>query len=151
MAKIPKTGGFRMNRNPSGSLVLSKALIGYLYFKTAEGLSDRSLESYERILKKWIQYCGHVEIVTITNKDIVGYLRWLRTDYVPQRFGADNRALSPKTIRNIWIALSSFFAWASKEFEIESPIKFFAERSFIFEIINGQTKILRICRNKFLP
>ena len=99
-----------MNRNPSGSLVLSKALVGYLYFKTAEELSDRSLESYERILKKWIQYCGDVEIVTITNNDIVGNLRWLRTDYVPQRFGGDKRALSPKTLRNIWIALYSFFA-----------------------------------------
>jgi len=39
-----------MSRNPSGLLVLSKALVGYLYYKTAEGLSDRSLESYERIL-----------------------------------------------------------------------------------------------------
>jgi len=62
MAKIPKTGGFRMNRNPSGSLVLSKALVGYLYYKTAEGLSDRSLESYERILKKWIQHSGDIEM-----------------------------------------------------------------------------------------
>ncbi len=52
-----------MNHNPSGSLVLSKALIGFLYSKTAEGLSDRSLESYERILKKWIQFIGDVEIV----------------------------------------------------------------------------------------
>lgn len=37
MGKISKTGGFHMNRNPSDSLVLSKALVGYLYFKTAEG------------------------------------------------------------------------------------------------------------------
>jgi len=74
-----------MNRNPSGSLVLSKALIGYLYFKTAEGLSHRSLESYERILKKWIEYCGDVEIKSIASKDIIQYLSWLRSEYVPQR------------------------------------------------------------------
>ncbi|MDK1119339.1 MAG: phage integrase N-terminal SAM-like domain-containing protein [Anaerolineae bacterium] len=112
-----------MNQSPSSSLVLSKALIGYLYFKTAEGLRDRSLESYERILKNWIQYFGDVEIDNITDKDIIGYLKWLRTEYVPQRFGGDTRALSPKTPRNIWIALSSFFAWASKEFKIRNPIK----------------------------
>jgi len=123
MTKIPKTGGFRMNRNSSGSLVLSKALVGYLYFKTAEGLSIRSLISYERILKKWIEYCGDVEIKSVTSKEIIQYLSWLRTDYVPQRLNGAKRALSPKTLRNIWITLSSFFSWASQEFGILNPVK----------------------------
>ena len=39
MAKIPKTGGFRMNRNPSGSLVLSKALIDFCVLKKQKCLA----------------------------------------------------------------------------------------------------------------
>jgi hypothetical protein len=42
-----------MNRNSSGSLTLNKATTGFLNFKTAEGLAQRTLYSYERILVKW--------------------------------------------------------------------------------------------------
>lgn len=39
-----------MNRNSSGSLTLSKATTGFLNFKTAEGLAQHTLYSYECIL-----------------------------------------------------------------------------------------------------
>ena len=133
-----------MNRNPSGSLALNEALVGYLYFKTAEGLSDRSLKSCERILKKWIEYCGDVEIKSITSKDITKYLTWLRFEYVPKRFNGDKQALSPKTLRNIWIALSSFFAWASKEFGIEN-IKFRRQQpidSYIVDFVSFELRLI---------
>jgi hypothetical protein len=41
-----------MNRNSSGSLVMSKAINGFITYKMAEGLSDRSIDSYGRILLK---------------------------------------------------------------------------------------------------
>ncbi len=41
-----------MNRSPSGSLTLGNAIQGFIHYKMAEGLSDRSVDSYERILKK---------------------------------------------------------------------------------------------------
>jgi hypothetical protein len=35
-----------MNRNSSGSLTLNKAVTGFLNYKTAEGLAQRTLYSY---------------------------------------------------------------------------------------------------------
>ena len=59
----------------------------------------------------------------ITDHDINSYLVYMRTEYVPSRWSGDTRKLSPKTLRNIWITLSSFFRWANVEFQIESPMK----------------------------
>lgn len=47
----------------------------------------------------------------------------MRTEYVPSRWSRDTRDLSPKTLRNIWITMCSFFRWANSEFHIESPMK----------------------------
>ena len=41
-----------MNRKPSGSMPLSKAVVGFVNHKLAEGLTERSIDSYERTLKK---------------------------------------------------------------------------------------------------
>jgi integrase/recombinase XerD len=41
-----------MNHKPSGSLLLSKAIPGFINYKTAEGLSLRTIDSHERMLNK---------------------------------------------------------------------------------------------------
>ena len=53
--KNPKFGGFCMNRRPLNSLPLQKAITGFVNYKTAEGLSDRSVDSYRRILEHWAE------------------------------------------------------------------------------------------------
>ncbi len=63
-----------MNRNSSGSLTLNKAVTGFSNFKTAEGLAQRTLYSYERILVKWIEYMGDCTVTAITSHDLSGYL-----------------------------------------------------------------------------
>ena len=45
-----------MNRRPLISLPLGKAITGFVNYKTAEGLSDRSVDSYKRILEHWADY-----------------------------------------------------------------------------------------------
>ena len=59
-----------MNRKPSGSLTLSKAIEGFLNYKTAEGLSPRTIDSHERLLKKWVEHVGDKEIGSITSQEI---------------------------------------------------------------------------------
>ena len=54
-----------MNRRSSG-LQLSKALVGFLQYKAAEGLSPNTLCSYEHHLKVWLEYAGAAS-------DIEGY------------------------------------------------------------------------------
>ena len=112
-----------MNRSPSSSLPLKKAITGFLNYKTAEGLTVRSVDSYQRILHQWAEYVGDKKIDQLTDHDLNAYLVFMRTEYVPQRFGGDTRALSPKTLRNIWITLCSFFAWVKAEFHLDNPMK----------------------------
>jgi integrase/recombinase XerD len=111
-----------MDRNSSGSLILDKAITGFISYKMAEGLSQRSIVSYEWILRKWAVYTGEIELNKIASQDITGYLSWLRNDYVPRRFNGKKHPLSPKTIRNVWIALSAFFSWAKQELKLPNPM-----------------------------
>jgi hypothetical protein len=47
-----------MNHPSSGLLllILSKAIPGFIHFKTTEGLSDHTIASHEYILQKWFTY-----------------------------------------------------------------------------------------------
>ena len=112
-----------MSRNSSGSLTLSKATTGFLNFKTAEGLAQRTLYSYERTLVKWVEHMGDCKVTGVTSQDLTAYLTWLRTEYTPERLNGKTHPLSPKSIRNVWITLSSFFNWASQEFKMANPMK----------------------------
>ena len=112
-----------MNRRPLNSLPLQKAITGFVNYKTAEGLSDRSVDSYRRILEHWAEFAGNKNVTQFTDHDINSYLVYMRTEYVPSRWSRDTRNLSPKTLRNIWITMCSFFRWAKSEFHIESPMK----------------------------
>lgn len=112
-----------MNRRPTG-LQLSKALQGFLQYKTAEGLSSRTIDSYERDLKFWIETRGDHEIHQVTTQQVRDYLTYLRTDYEPRRITGNNeQKLASKTIRNIYITLCAFFHWASDEFSMPNPMK----------------------------
>lgn len=112
-----------MNHRSSGSLSLNKAIEGFLSFKSAEGLSDRTVDSYERLLTKWREHVGDKEIGKIKASDLTGYLSWLRTDYIPHRYSGKTEPLSPKTLRNVWVTFSSFFAWAARELQLANPMK----------------------------
>lgn len=111
-----------MNRRSSG-LSVSQALEGFLHTKAAEGLSPQTLRNYEHRLRQWIDHIGEVDVVAVTAQDVRGFLVWLRTDYRPRRYNGDRGPLSPKTLRNIYVTLSSFFTWAATEFDFESPMK----------------------------
>lgn len=60
-----------MNHSPSGLLLLSKAIPGFINYKTAEGLALRTIDSHERLLNKWLEHIGDQEIGKITAQDMV--------------------------------------------------------------------------------
>ncbi len=62
-----------MNRRSPG-LLLSKAVTGFQYYKTAEGLSPTTLDSYRRILDKWVAHIGDIEVDQVTTQDLRAYL-----------------------------------------------------------------------------
>jgi integrase/recombinase XerD len=112
-----------MNHSPLSSFSLNQAITGFLIYKSAEGLTPRSIDSYQRILDKWRDYHGDSILNSITSQDILQYLNWLRRDYQPKRLSGTTQPLSPKTVRNIWITLSSFFHWAEREFALPNPMQ----------------------------
>ena len=112
-----------MKRRPSGSMPLSNAVVGFVNHKLAEGLTVRSVNSYERILNKWIEHDGDQDITDIEPADIREYLAWLRTEYSPHRYNGKTHPLSPKTLRNIWVTFASFFKWANSELDCQNPMQ----------------------------
>jgi integrase/recombinase XerD len=114
---------FDMNHPPSGSLFLSKAIPGFINYKTAEGLALRTIDSHERLLNKWLEHIGDQQIGKITTQDVVAYLSWLRNEYTPRRFNGKTHPLSPKSLRNVWVTLSSFYSWAARELGVTQIMK----------------------------
>ncbi len=112
-----------MNRRPPG-LQLEETIFGFINYKSAEGLSPLTIRSYQTDLNTWLEYQGNTPISKITTKNIRDYLLYMRHEYVPRRItGGNDRKLSGKTIRNIWITLSAFFRWATDEFKMENPMR----------------------------
>ena len=112
-----------MNRRPTGSLALGKAISGFLQYKAAEGISPKTLQSYQRDLKLWLEYAGDIPLHQITTALLQDYFVWLRTDYKPRRITGNAQALASKTIYNFYISLCAFFTWANREFQLPNPIK----------------------------
>jgi len=119
----------RVNRSSPGtskskvSLSLAKAIDGFLKFKTAEGLSQRTITSYEFTLGHWLKYIGDREVSEIQSSDLTGYMAWLRTEYKPRRWNGSSEPLSAKSIRNVWATFRSFFGWLQVEFKFPNPAK----------------------------
>lgn len=112
-----------MNQRPQG-LNVSKAVLGFLQYKSAEGLAPVTVAGYERDLKLWIEYQGDMDIYEIGSQHILSFLSYLRTDYVPRRItGGNSRKLAPKTVYNLFVSVASFFNWATREFNLSNPMK----------------------------
>lgn len=111
-----------MNCRSSG-LLTAKALHGFLQAKTAEGLSPNTLVGYECILNLWLKHAGDRDVAHFTSQDLRNHLAWFRSGYTPHRFNGNTAPLSAKSLRNIWVILSAFFAWASGEFNFPNPMK----------------------------
>jgi len=104
-------------------LKISQAVQGFLQYKAAEALSPRTIEGYQHDLQKWIEHIGNVDVAKISAESLRAYLVWLHTEYKPRRFNGNTEPLSPKTINNIWVSLSAFFNWYSREFDLNNPMK----------------------------
>ncbi|MEN6571280.1 MAG: hypothetical protein ABFD24_05490 [Anaerolineaceae bacterium] len=53
-----------MNRSSPG-LSIAKSIDGFLKFKTAEGLSQHTIISYEFTLDHWLKYIGDLKLLQI--------------------------------------------------------------------------------------
>ena len=112
-----------MNQRPQG-LSATKAITGFLQYKSAKGLASVTVSGYERDLNLWIEYKGDMNVAKVETHHILSHLNCLRTDYVPRRItGNNSKKLAPKTVYNIYVSLASYFTWTSREFNLDNPLK----------------------------
>src|SRR5215217_7813430 len=91
---------FSMNQRPTG-LNVTKAITGFLQYKSAEGLSPVTVTGYDRDLKLWIEYQGDMDVAEVETIHILADLIYLHRVYVPRRITCNNdKKLSPKTAYN---------------------------------------------------
>jgi integrase/recombinase XerD len=76
------------------SILLSKAIDGFLTFKVAEGLSKRTIQTYEHTLRHWYDQVGDLKVSQIKTSDLTAFLAWMRTDYQPKRWNGNIEPLS---------------------------------------------------------
>jgi len=102
---------------------LSKALQGYRISSLAEGFSQLTIRTYLSALNTLIDYIGDKEIEQITSDELLGFMSYLVTDYVPKRLNNPNNKtqLSTASHHRYWKAIRSFFKWAKVELGIDRP------------------------------
>jgi integrase/recombinase XerD len=105
---------------------LSKAIEGFLIFKSACGRSPYTIRNYRNQLNRLNKWLGNPSLDAVTPAQLLSFFPYLRDEYKVTHLGKleiSPRPLSPKTIKNAWGALSAFWRWASEEFNIENPFK----------------------------
>lgn len=126
--------------NKKFTLSISKAIDGFLKFKVAEGLSQRTVDSYEYYLNQWMNHIGDQDVAKIISSDLTNYLAWMRTEYKPKRWNGNEDPLSAKSLRNVYIALRAFYTWLNKEFNLPNPAKEITPPKFPQHVIQTFSK-----------
>ena len=126
--------------NKKFALSISKAIDGFLKFKVAEGLSQRTVDSYEYYLNQWMNHIGDQDVAKIISSDLTNYLAWMRTEYKPKRWNGNENPLSAKSLRNVYIALRAFYTWLNKEFNLPNPAKEITPPKFPQHVIQTFSK-----------
>lgn len=81
-----------MDQRPTG-LSVTKAITGFLQYKSAEGLAPVTVSGYERDLKLWIEYQGDMGVARVETRHILSYLNYL----LPTMCRAESRVIIPKS------------------------------------------------------
>lgn len=94
-------------------MLLSTAFEGF-WLARQRNLSPHTVRDYQLTFRRFQTYLGgDRELTDITSDDVQRFLNRLR----------DSDCLSPKTVLNYWIGLSSFWTWAAQEFGIPHLIR----------------------------
>jgi integrase/recombinase XerD len=116
--------------------------------KEAQGRAEGTLLDYQHNLTRFTEYLEDPPYKSITNKKIEQYFQYLQ-DLTYARGKKSDLKLAPKTIKNAWIVLSTFFNWVELDLDIENPMKMPIPKAndklimpFTFDEIKS---ILKIC------
>jgi site-specific recombinase XerD len=97
---------------------LERAIRGFNLHMSAEGLSKHTIQDYGLTLRRFVEFTGPMTALdTITTNHVRQFLAYWKGALVELDGVAPRppRKLSPKTIKNMHIALSAFWTWAVRE------------------------------------
>ena len=97
---------------PAPKMTFSSALDGY-WLARRRDFSQNTVNDYERTFTKFAAHVVNKPLADIDTTDINTFLNDLRL----------TQKLSPKTVANAWIALSSFWSWAETELQLPHPMR----------------------------
>lgn len=102
---------------------LSKAIEGYILAALSEGYSQLTLNAYRSALNTMVEYLDDMDLETITTDDLRGFMKYLLTDYAPERRNnpANQEPLSTASHHRYWKAMRSFFKWAERDLGASRP------------------------------
>lgn len=101
----------RTNRKPHG-ITFPSALEGY-WLARRSNFSQNTINEYTLTFSRFAVHVGDTALDAITTADVQRFLTELH----------ETRKLSKKTICNAWVALSSFWTWATPELHVEHIIR----------------------------
>jgi len=99
---------------------LSKAVEGFAIAFMADGKSNETLKAHRKAFAKLVAFVGDKDVESITVDDLRGFMKWLATEYKPNRSSRDTSPLRSGSLARIWAALRSFWKWAVVEFQLKS-------------------------------
>lgn len=103
---------------------LSKAIEGFLLYKSGENLAKTTLRAYRWTYERFMIWFGDdPEIESITTVDILKFLDYMKNEYQPKRLSGDEARLSSQSIRHLWTAISSLYSWASPALDIPNRVR----------------------------
>ena len=126
---------FSMDRNPSG-LLFSLCIDGFVKYKTAEGLSQRTVDSYEWVLRKWMEKIGDQPVGKITSADVLDYMTYLRTEYVPPPSTRKILRMMRQNYRSLIPSLTEATFWLSRLSSTPSMALFRSSSSVLISIVH---------------
>lgn len=107
---------------------LDTAMEGYWLDKQRD-FSPATVRDYQLTFDRFAEFVGaSYAVEKVTSNHVRGFLNHLK----------DEHGLAQKTIRNAWIALSSFWSWAEKELQLE-------------HIIQGHVAAPKLARKQIVP
>lgn len=104
-------------------MLLSKAIEGFLLELRASDFSQNTIDVYSWALRLLINFVGDKELASVGDSDVKAFWVYLKDEYKPKRPGGNQSPLSPASRQNVWVALKSFYNYASENFDIERADK----------------------------
>src|SRR5450759_5095244 len=92
---------------------LSAAIEGFTLFMSSGDYATGTVRLYKDSLGHLVKFLGDVDVEKVSLTDLQRFMLYMKTSYVPKRFGGSTLPISPSYLDIHWKVTRSFFEWSS--------------------------------------